>query len=168
MADVHTNWEQTVFAQQPGLATERFAKPQTSAGEGQLASEQFMGVQPLGQIIKAVVNGQVMEFLRGGPLLMLEGNNLQIAGLVSSGLPQANLAKGRQKRIQDFASAVYQDWLVIVPLVQICYLGTDNHLHLINFPASPSGQPACLLFRPDPAGTHGQLAISAPGGFLRQ
>jgi hypothetical protein len=164
MERARTDWEKTVFAAQPGLATERFGKPRSSTED--LASERMMGVRPLGQVLKAVVNGQVMEFLRSGPLLMLENNQLKIPSLVSQALPQADLKTGKQKRIQDFASAVHQDWLVIGPLTQLVFLGVapDQHLHLVNFFPAANGQPAFLLFRPAANG-QGQLAISAPGGF---
>jgi hypothetical protein len=168
-----TDFENSIFASQPGLATERWAKPGATHGQDapttdQLASERMIGVRPLGQLIKCVINGQALDFLRSGPLLMIESNDLRIPGLVSQLLPQAN-AKGRQRRIQDFASAVYQDWLVLGPLTQLVYLGVagDDHLHLVNFPIASNGAPACLLFRPYGNG-QGQLAISAPGSFSIQ
>lgn len=168
MADAHTDFENSIFARQPGLATDRFAKAE-SPGE-QLASERMMGVRPLGQILKIVANGQIIDFLRGGPLLISENGELKIPGLVSAALPQANLRTGRQKRIQDFASAVYQDWLVIGPLQQLVYCGVapDQHLHLVNFFPGANGQPAFLLYRLASGGAQGQLAISAPGSFAVQ
>lgn len=170
MADMHTDWEHSVFARQPGLGTERLGTPQQN--DAPLASEEFSGTRPLGQILKAIVNGQIMEFKDAGPLLaeihQMGNSQLSVPGLVPDTLPQADPKTGRQKRIQDFAVATHQGWLVIGPLTQIVFLAVapDNHLRLVNFYPAPNGQPALLLYHLQ--GAEGQIAISAPGPFRIQ
>lgn len=160
-----TDFESTIFARQPGLAAERFGAPKTDGNA--LAYERAAGIRALGTLVKAVINGSVLDFEPGSTLLAEEGASLKIPNLAPA-LLRPDPKTGKRRRIQDYAASVWQQFYVVGPLEQLVFLSVapESHLRLVTFYPSGDGQPSLLLF--EPRGNEGHLAIVAPGGYAIQ